>query len=105
MRMIWYEWIQAVVLLTGVLFFAVGTIGVLRFPDVYTRVHALTKADNLGLGFVVIALMPSAGTIAGALKLLLVWGLVLAASATSGHLVARRARARGVAPDTTVRGA
>jgi multicomponent Na+:H+ antiporter subunit G len=103
--MIWYEWIQAVVLLAGVLFFAVGTIGMLRFPDVYTRVHALTKADNLGLGLVVIALIPSAASIAGALKLLLVWGLVLAASATSGHLVARRARARGVAPDTTVRGA
>jgi multicomponent Na+:H+ antiporter subunit G len=103
--MSWYEWIQAAVLLAGVLFFSVGTIGVLRFPDVYTRVHALTKADNLGLGLVVLALMPSAGSIAGALKLLLVWALVLAASATSGHLVARRARARGVQPDTTVRGA
>ncbi len=103
--MSWSEWMQAAVLLAGVLFFSVGTIGVLRFPDVYTRVHALTKADNLGLGLVVLALMPSAGSIAGALKLLLVWALVLAASATSGHLVARRARARGVKPDTTVRSA
>jgi multicomponent Na+:H+ antiporter subunit G len=102
--MTWREWLQTIVLLVGVLFFAVGTIGVLRFPDVYTRVHALTKADNLGLGLVVLALMPSMGSIPGALKLLLVWALVLAASATSGHLVARRARARGVEPDTTVRG-
>lgn len=102
--MSWREWLQAIVLLAGVGFFAIGTLGILRFPDVYTRVHALTKADNLGLGLVVLALMPSAGSVASALKLLLVWGLVLAASATSGHLVARRARARGVTPDTTVRG-
>jgi multicomponent Na+:H+ antiporter subunit G len=98
------EWMQAVVLLVGVGFFAVGTLGVLRFPDVFTRLHALTKADNLGLGLVVLALIPSAGSVAVALKLVLVWVLVLAASATSGHLIARRARARGIEPNTTVRG-
>jgi len=103
--MTWLEWGQAVALLLGVAFFAVGTLGVLRFPDVFTRLHALTKADNLGLGLVVLALMPSAGSVPSALKLVLVWALVLAASATSGHLIARRARARGVEPDTTVRGA
>jgi multicomponent Na+:H+ antiporter subunit G len=92
------EWVQTVVLAAGVFFFAVGTLGVLRFPDVYTRVHALTKADNLGLGLVVLALLPSAPSVAAGAKLLLVWGLVLAASATSGHLIARRARARGVRP-------
>lgn len=103
--MTWREWLQTIVLFGGVAFFAVGTLGLLRFPDVYTRVHALTKADNLGLGLVVLALVPSAESVASAFKLLLVWALVLAASATSGHLVARRARARGVTPDTTVRGA
>jgi len=101
----WREWAQATVLLLGVALFAVGTLGVLRFPDVFTRLHALTKADNLGLGLVVLALIPSAGSLPSALKLVLVWVLVLAASATSGHLIARRARARGVAPHTTVRGA
>lgn len=103
--MTWLEWGQAMALVLGVAFFAVGTLGVLRFPDVFTRLHALTKADNLGLGLVVLALMPSAGSVPSALKLVLVWALVLAASATSGHLIARRARARGVEPDTTVRGA
>ncbi len=99
--MSWLEMVQSVLLVAGVAFFAIGTLGVLRFPDVYTRVHALTKADNLGLGLVMLALMPSAASLAGALKLVLVWGLVLAASATSGHLVARRARARGIAPRTS----
>jgi multicomponent Na+:H+ antiporter subunit G len=89
------EWVQTVLLAAGTGFYLVGTIAVLRFPDVYTRVHAITKADNLGLGLLVLGLIPSAGSIATALELLLIWLLVLAASATSGHLVARRARANG----------
>lgn len=44
-------------LLAGAFFFFAGTIGLLRFPDVYTRLHALTKADNLGLGLVVLGLV------------------------------------------------
>ena len=35
----------------GALFFLAGTVGLLRFPDVHARLHALTKADNVGLGF------------------------------------------------------
>jgi multicomponent Na+:H+ antiporter subunit G len=92
------EIVQAALLLAGVLFFLVGTLGLLRFPDVYTRVHALTKADNLGLGLIVFGLLPSAGSAAAAVKLLLIWGLALVASATAGYLVARAARRNDVAP-------
>ncbi len=42
----------------GVFFFLAGTVGLLRFPDTLTRLHALSKADNLGLGFVVLGLLP-----------------------------------------------
>jgi len=41
----------------GMLFFLAGSIGVLRLPDLLSRLHALTKADNLGLGLVVLGLM------------------------------------------------
>ena len=40
----------------GALFFLAGTVGLLRFPDSLTRLHALTKVDNLGLGLVVLGL-------------------------------------------------
>lgn len=85
-------------LIAGGIFFLAGTLGLLRFPDVYTRLHALTKADNVGLGLVVAALMLQAGswTIVG--KLLLIWLLVLVASTVACHLVARTARRRGVTP-------
>ena len=44
----------------GAFFFLAGTVGLLRFPDSLTRLHALTKADNLGLGLVVLGLLPQA---------------------------------------------
>ena len=90
--------LQALLIGAGVAFFVIGSIGVLRFPDVYTRVHALTKADNLGLGLVVLGLLPGAESLAAALKLLLVWLVALLASACSGYLVARAARRRGIRP-------
>lgn len=92
------DWLSAVFLLVGAAFFLAGTVGLLRFPDVYTRLHALAKADNLGLGCIVIGLLFQADGVAAALKLVLVWLLALAASATVSFLVAHRAWRRGVAP-------
>jgi len=79
----------------GVFFFLAGTVGLLRFPDPLTRLHALTKADNLGLGLVVLGLVPQADAPLGALKLIAVWLLVQLAGATVAQLIAREAR-RGV---------
>ena len=86
------EWLQLPFLILGTGFFLIGTVGVLRFPDVYTRLHALTKADNLGLGLIVIGLVIGADSLPLALKLILIWLLAMAAGATGGHLVAHRAR-------------
>ena len=77
---------------SGAFFFLAGTVGLLRFPDALTRLHALTKADNLGLGLVVVGLLPRADGTLGALKLVVVWLLVLVASATVSQLIARVAQ-------------
>ena len=76
----------------GVFFFLAGTAGLLRFPDTLTRLHALTKADNLGLGLVVLGLLPQAGSLRDGLKLVSIWLLVLLAGATVSQLIARTAR-------------
>lgn len=76
----------------GVFFFVAGTVGLLRFPDTLTRLHALTKADNLGLGLIVIGLLPRVDSPQDALKLILVWALVLVASSNSSQLIARKVR-------------
>lgn len=87
-----------VCLLVGAVFFLTGTIGLLRLPDVYTRLHVLAKVDNLGLGFTLLGLLPRTDNAAQAFKLVLVWLLALAASATVSFLIARRARQRGIEP-------
>ncbi len=71
----------------GAVFFLAGTLGLLRFPDTLTRLHALTKADNLGLGLVVLGLLPQASWPLGGLKLIAVWLLALLAGATAGQLL------------------
>jgi multicomponent Na+:H+ antiporter subunit G len=60
--------------------------------------HALTKADNLGLGLVVLGLLPRAESLSGGLKLLCVWLLVLLSGATVSQIIARAARRDGPLP-------
>lgn len=79
-------------IVAGAFFFLAGTVGLLRFPDAYTRLHALTKADNLGLALVVLGLLPQMGGLLAAAKLVLVWLLVLLSSAVVSQLIARAAR-------------
>lgn len=90
--------VAQVLLAVGAFFFFAGTVGLLRFPDVYTRLHASTKADNLGLGFLVAGLALEAGDLVVALKLLVVWALVLLSSSVCGQLIAGAARATGARP-------
>jgi multicomponent Na+:H+ antiporter subunit G len=77
--------------LLGAFFFLAGTVGLLRFPDAMSRVHALTKPDNLGLGLIVLGLLPRMASLADAGKLVLVWLLVQLGSATAAQLLATRA--------------
>ena len=81
-------------ILFGLFFFLAGSIGLLRLPNMYARLHALTKADNVGLGLLVAGLALLGGDLLNALKLVLVWMLVLASGAASAHLIAQRARRR-----------
>jgi multicomponent Na+:H+ antiporter subunit G len=80
-----------VLVAAGLVFFLAGTLGLLRFPDVHSRLHALTKADNLGLGLIVIGLILQVDGVGLALKFVLVWLLAILAAATMAQLVARAA--------------
>lgn len=83
--------VTAAFVIAGLAFFVAGTVGLLRFPDTHTRLHALTKADNLGLGLIAFGLafrMPDAWSV---LRLGLVWLLAVLAAATVAQLIARAA--------------
>lgn len=88
------ELIAAGFVVAGVAFFVAGSVGLLRLPDLHSRLHALTKADNVGLGLLVAGLAMSAGDVLTGVKLFLVWVLVMAASAAAAHLIAQQAPRR-----------
>lgn len=82
--------VSALLLLSGCFFFTSGTIGLIRFPDVRSQLHALTKADNLGLGLILLgaALLSGSWTTAGVL--LVTWLLALGAASVSAQVIAGR---------------
>lgn len=86
------DWLTIALLVAGAFFIFAGTVGLLRFPDVYTRLHALTKADNMGLGLIVAGLMVQADSITLAVKLFVIWVLALVAAGTNGYLIANQAQ-------------
>jgi multicomponent Na+:H+ antiporter subunit G len=73
----------------GIVFFVAGTAGLLRFPDTHSRLHALTKADNLGLGLIALGLAFQAGSLSAIVKLALIWALAILAAGATSQLIAR----------------
>tara|TARA_R100001129_G_C5127168_1_gene191984 strand:+ start:106 stop:414 length:309 start_codon:yes stop_codon:yes gene_type:complete len=79
-------------MISGAVFFASGALGLLRFPDIFTRLHAVTKTDTLGLGLLSMGLaIQSASWLVG-VQLLLIWLLAMASAAVNGQLLARYSR-------------
>ena len=90
--------LSSILIVAGLFFYLAGSIGLLRLPDIYSRLHALTKADNLGLGLLIFGIAIHAQDLLTALKLLLIWLALLAASATSAQMIARHALRRETRP-------
>ncbi len=94
--MVWVvlSWISIV---GGLFFIVVGSIGVLRFPDVYTRLHAAVMTDTMGAGLVLIGLSFQSGLSfeSGAwlitVRLLMIWAFLLFTSPIATHALARAA--------------
>ncbi len=82
-----YEILSILFCLIGGFFFLAGTLGLIRFPDTYCRLHALTKADNLGLGFIVIGLIFVSGSVPEVIKLSLIWFLALVGSSSACYFI------------------
>ncbi|MCC5858487.1 MAG: monovalent cation/H(+) antiporter subunit G [Ectothiorhodospiraceae bacterium] len=79
----------SLVIVAGLFFYLAGTVGMLRFPDVYSRLHAVTKADNIGLGLLCLgcALILRSWTLAALLAV--IWLLAVTAATVGCHLIAR----------------
>ena len=89
------EFIALALIALGAFFFLAGTIGLLRFPDTLCRLHALTKADGLGLGLTCLGIALLAGSAGEVARIVLIWFFVAFSSAVCGHLIARHVRGGG----------
>jgi multicomponent Na+:H+ antiporter subunit G len=85
-------------IVAGTCFFLAGSVGMLRFPDTFTRLHATTKADTVGLGLVITGLLLQTSSLLLAAKLVLIWLLVAQSGAAACHLIARAALRADVRP-------
>lgn len=73
----------------GLFFFFVGTVGLIRLPDVLTRMHATTKCDTLGAGLIVVGVVLYLGFTLASLKALLMLAFIWLTNPTAVHIIAK----------------
>ena len=95
------ETIAHTLVYAGAAFCLIGAIGVLRFPDVYSRMHAAGITDTLGALLVLVGLMLLAGLSLALVKLLFILAFLWMASPTATHALAKAARHGAVYPKLT----
>ncbi len=82
----------------GLFFMLVTAVGLLRLPDFFTRVHAVSKTETLGISLVLLGLIFHEGATLVSLKLGLAMGFVFLANPVGSHLLTRSALKVGIAP-------
>lgn len=85
-----------ILLLGGTAFCIIGGIGLVRFPDFYTRIHATGLTDTLGAGLILIGLMLQSGLSLVTIKLIFVLVFLLATGPTANHALVKAAYAHGI---------
>ena len=94
------DFVSWTLLLCGAGFTLTGSIGVLRFPDFYTRLHAVSVCDTMGAGLVLAGLMLQGGLSLATLKLILIFYFMIFSGPTAVHALAEAALQRNLRPFT-----
>lgn len=87
-----------VFVVTGIIFILVGSIGIIRLPDFYSRTHSVSKSDTLGIIFVILGLVIYEGFTQSSFKLLLIGLFIALANPVGTHALARAAHLKGLNP-------
>ncbi|MDH4150250.1 MAG: monovalent cation/H(+) antiporter subunit G [Betaproteobacteria bacterium] len=85
-------------LTVGAAFCIIGTAGMIRMPDFFTRAHAASVPDTAGAGFLLLGMMLQAGLTLVTVKLIIIGILILFASPTATHALCKAALTRGLKP-------
>jgi len=92
------EILSWICLVGGGAFCVIGTLGLVRMPDFYTRVHAAGIVDTVGAGLMLLGMILQAGFSLVAVKLVMIGLLLLFTNPTATHALVKAALARGLAP-------
>ena len=92
----WLDALSWISLMVGVFFSLVGGVGILRMPDFWTRAHAASVTDTMGVAFILLGLMLQAGPSLITVKLLMILAFLYITSPTAGHALCQAAHAHGV---------
>lgn len=92
------SWLTVILIVIGLFFLIVGSIGMLRLPDVFSRAHALSLTDSLGALFVLLGLAVYEGISPNLLKILVVLGLIYLLNPVISHATIRAAYRSGLRP-------
>ncbi|HDZ56792.1 MAG TPA: Na+/H+ antiporter subunit G [Pseudomonas xinjiangensis] len=90
---VWVEWIVAVLILVGSVFALIGSIGLLKLPDFFMRLHGPTKATTLGVGAMVIGSLIYFSSTSGSLSVheLLITIFLFMTAPVSANMLAKAA--------------
>lgn len=92
------DWLSWALIVTGGLFGIIGGIGVIRFPNFFTRVHAAGMAETMCVPMILAALMLQSGLTLASVKLLAILVFLFLTSPTSSHALAKAALHGGLDP-------
>jgi multicomponent Na+:H+ antiporter subunit G len=95
------EIIVIIFLFGGLFFFMVGTLGIIRFPDVFTRAHSAAKCDTLGAILCLTSIAVLEGLSMASFKIILILVFVWIANPTATHLIAKAEYARRASLEKT----
>lgn len=92
------SFLAALLLLSGAVFLVAGTVGYVRLPDFFTRMHAIGKSDTLGALLTLLGIACLAGWTWVAFKLVIIAGFLFVANPTATHAIARAGLLSGLEP-------
>lgn len=90
--------LSVILILAGIFFMFVGSLGVIRLPDFYSRTHAVSKSDTLGIFLVISGLIVYEGPTLNSIKLTFIILFILLSNPVGTHALARAAFKQGVKP-------
>ena len=87
-----------ILIVLGIFFMLVGSIGILRLPDYYSRTHAVSMSDTIGILFVIGGLIVFEGLTLNSIKLLFIVVFIFLANPIGSHALSRTAYRSGLIP-------